>query len=156
MSINVLRNYRLRRLLYGATLTNPDFRVWTSGDPTGWTVSAETGTEFIEEHADGARIVTAGNLIYMEQELPLVEDFTYAFQLIIDVTDGEVDVARGDGSSFTTATGATNIGTSGVHEGNFKAQLTGAKMAVSIKRTFGAGAVDIVVKHFNIWPIGEV
>lgn len=139
-------------------VANGDFTTWTlAAFPDNWIVGAVDANNFVEEHANGCRIVSDGSLsVNMHQLQSVVVDHWYMHRLTI--SDHVVGALRmQSGTDMETLGPFTIPGTAGdgVYYYIAKATATGASGKVELFRQPTVGC-DYVISSWEMFDLGLV
>jgi len=140
------KRYDLARGAEATTNGNFATGTWTTGPvrPTGWVTNAQTASEFVEQVAQGARVVsTTGNIMGVSQ-------FPGAAMTIGKTYEATVDMAIvTSGAGIVACNGATlrNIAVAGTTKTIFVATASN----IEVKRS--GGVTDFVVRSISVKEI---
>jgi len=118
--------YGLTGVLKPDVILNGDFSNWTGDDPDDWSIlGTEDFNTFVTEDINGAKFVTAGNLIGLEQNI-LTIGKEYTIKIVVhSVTTGSLKV----GDNLSVDNIFNQISTAGTYETTFTATSTDLKIA---------------------------
>jgi hypothetical protein len=129
--------------------TNETFTSWTTDNPTGYILwGTETGTEYVTQDPEGAKLATAGAFIGLGQITGTVGKRYEVYLEVVSVTgDWTLGFFSSTGSGGTTGS-ATVFNTPGAKRWSFSVSST-ADNTAGVKRVSGSSGT-LVLRRFSV------